>query len=295
MPEFRFTSKEPINKGWSKDKKYCVTDENGTRYLLRISLLDQFSTKESEFKMMQQVASLGVSMCKPIEFGTCEEGVYSIQSWIDGKDAEEIISTLSDSEAYVYGLEAGRVLKLIHSIPAPADQQDWEILFNKKIDRNIKGYVDCPIKYDGGDAFIEYINVNRHLLKNRPQMYQHGDYHIGNMMIDRNGQLNIIDFNRNDYGDPWEEFNRIVWCAQSSPIFASGIVNGYFNSNVPMDFWKLLALYIASNTLSSICWAIPFGQSEIDIMLNQAKEVLEWYDNMRNPIPKWYFSGSTYF
>lgn len=289
MSKFRFISKEPINRGWSKDKKYCVTDENGIRYLLRISSIDQVGVKEQEFKMMQKVESLGIPMCKPIEFGICDEGVYSIQSWIDGKDAKEIIATLSDSETYVYGLEAGQALKLIHSIPAPTNQQDWEILFNKKIDRNIQGYIDCPIKYDGGNAFIEYINENRYLLKNRPQAYQHGDYHIGNMMIDRDGQLNIIDFNRNDFGDPWEEFNRIVWCAQISPIFASGILNGYFDSNVPINFWKLLSLYIASNTLSSLCWAIPFGQREIDTMLNQAKEVLEWYDDMRNPIPKWYF------
>ena len=26
-------------------------------------------------------------------------------------------------------------------------------------------------------------------------------------------------------------------------------------------------------------------------MLNQAKEVLSWYDNMRNPVPTWYFKG----
>ena len=34
---------------------------------------------------------------------------------------------------------------------------------------------------------FKYIAENRHLLKNRPQSYQHGDYHIGNMMIDSNG------------------------------------------------------------------------------------------------------------
>lgn len=288
MTEFKFVSKIPINKGWSDDKKYCVTATDETKYLLRVSPAEQYERKKLEFEMMQQVESLGVPMCKPIEFGICEEGVYSIQSWIDGQDAEKIISTLSNTEAYKYGLEAGRILKLIHSIPAPADQQDWEVRFNKKIDRKIKCYNDCPIKHDGGDAFIEYINTNRHLLKNRPQVYQHGDYHIGNMMIDRNGQLNIIDFNRNDYGDPWEEFNRIVWCAQSSPKFASGIVNGYFNGNVPINFWRLIALYIANNIISSIYWAIPFGQSEVDTMLNQSQEVLDWYDHMRNPIPKWY-------
>lgn len=286
-----FVTKEPINKGWSKDKKYCVTDENGNRYLLRISDIAEYDKKQSEFNMMQQVSALGVPMCQPIEFGVCDEGVYSIQSWIDGEDAEDVIPTLSDTEQYVYGLEAGRILRKIHSIPAPATQEDWEVWFNRKMDYKIKKCTECPLKYENGQTFIDYINENRHLLKNRPQTYQHGDYHIGNMMIGRDGKLYIIDFNRNDYGDPWEEFNRIVWCAQKSPLFASGMVNGYFDREVPLEFWKLLALYISSNTLFSVYWAIPFGQDEVNTMLNQAKEVLSWYDNMRNPVPTWYFKG----
>ncbi len=140
-------------------------------------------------------------------------------------------------------------------------------------------YNDCPIKFDGAEYIIDYIEANRNLLKNRPQSYQHGDYHIGNMMIE-NGKIVIVDFDRYDFGDPWEEFNRIVWCAQSDPLFASGIVNGYFDNEVPMDFWKLLALYISSNMFSSIPWAIPFGDGEIQTMLNQTKDALEWYDNM---------------
>ena len=62
MPEFRFISKEPINRGWSKDKKYCVTDENGIRYLLRISSIAQVGVKEHEFKMMHKL-SHWVSLC----------------------------------------------------------------------------------------------------------------------------------------------------------------------------------------------------------------------------------------
>lgn len=101
-------------------------------------------------------------------------------------------------------------------------------------------------------------------------------------------KLVIIDFDRYDFGDPWKEFNRIVWCVQALPIFASGILNGYFDNEVPLKFWNLLALYISSNTLSSIPWAISFGEREINIMLNQAKDVLNWYDNMQNPVPDWY-------
>lgn len=291
MAELHFIAKEPINKGWSGDKKYCVTDENGTRYLLRVSDKALYDAKLSEFNMMKQVAALGIPMCLPIEFGTCEDGVYSVQSWVDGVDAEEVIPTLSDTEQYVYGLEAGRILRKIHSIPAPAAQEDWESRFNRKMDYKINRYKESPIHYENGQVFIDYISENRHLLQGRPQVYQHGDYHIGNMMIDHGGHLQILDFNRNDFGDPWEEFNRIVWCAQKSSLFASGMVNGYFDGEVPLEFWKLLALYISSNTLSSVYWAIPFGQEEVNTMLNQAREVLAWYDNMRNPIPAWYCKG----
>ena len=59
-----FVTKEPINKGWSKDKKYFVTDENGNRYLLRVSDIAEYDKKQSEFNMMKQVASFGVPMCQ---------------------------------------------------------------------------------------------------------------------------------------------------------------------------------------------------------------------------------------
>ncbi len=283
-----FISKELISKGWSKDKKYAVTDETGTRYLLRISDMAVHDRKKAEFELMRQVASLGVPMCKPVEFGICEDGVYSIQSWIDGEDAEEVIEDYSDAAQYAYGLEAGRILRKIHSIPAPATCEEWESRFNRKMDNKIKKYKECPLQYENGQAFIDFIGANRHLLKNRPQVYQHGDYHIGNMMIGKNGKLYIIDFDRDDFGDPWEEFNRIVWCAGKAPLFASGMVDGYFDHAVPLDFWKLLALYIASNTLSSLPWAIPFGEDEVKTMRNQANEVLIWYDGMKNPVPTWY-------
>ncbi len=285
------TDKKPILKGWSNDKKYCIADEKGERFLLRISDIAQYDAKRSEFMMMRRAASLGIPMCLPVEFGICEEGVYSVQSWIDGESAEDLIPLLPSGEQYDYGLEAGRILRRIHSIPAPDPREDWAVRFNRKIDAKIRKYGECPIKYPNGRAFIGCITANRHLLNGRPQTYQHGDYHIGNMMIGRNRKLYIIDFDRNDYGDPWEEFNRIVWCARKSSCFASGMVDGYFGRDVPTDFWKLLALYISGNMLSSVYWAIPYGEAEVNTMLDLSEEVLTWYGGMANTIPAWYMNG----
>ena len=277
----------PIEKGWSGDKKYCAESSNGTRYLLRISPIERKDARERMFAMQEKVAETKIPMCLPIAIGVCEEGVYTIQSWIHGVDAEETVPTLSATDQYRLGTEAGRILHQIHTIPAPADFPDWEPRFNAKMDRKIKMYTECPIKFDGAERLIAYINDNRHLLRDRPQTYQHGDYHVGNLMLE-NGRVTVIDFDRYDFGDPWEEFNRIVWCAQTASHFATGMVDGYFNGNIPMLFWQLLALYISSNTLSSVPWAIPFGDSQVQVMLKQANDVLSWHDGMTKVVPAWY-------
>lgn len=289
MTELKFISIEPITKGWSEDKKYCVIKEDGTKCLLRISPIERYETRKTMFSMLEKVSQLGIPMCKPLELGTCKEGVYTLHSWIDGKDAEDVIPLLPKKQQYALGVKSGEILRKIHSIKAPANQEDWYTRFNRKVNTKIQKYKECPLHFEGDDKLMEYIENNRELLKNRPQCFQHGDYHIGNMMTE-NDELVIIDFDRFDFGDGWEEFNRIVWCAQASPYFASGQLNGYFGGEPPIKFFKLLAFYIASNTLSSIYWAIPFGQSDVDTMMKQANDVLDWYDNMENCIPSWYLN-----
>ena len=41
-------------------------------------------------------------------------------------------------------------------------------------------------------VILDYINDNRYLLENRVQSFQHGDYHIGNMVINESSQIGIM-------------------------------------------------------------------------------------------------------
>ncbi len=272
-----FTTMTPIDYGWSGDKKYRAVTSDGTPYFLRITSRERGDRFTRLFDIQKAVAATGIPMCEPVAVGECDEGVYSIHTWIHGEDAEPAVIKLPAEVQYRLGRDAGEYLTRIHSIPAPADQPDWAPRFNQKINRKIRMYADCPIHFEGDRHLLRYIEENRHLLAGRPQSFQHGDYHIGNMMLTGGAEsprIVVIDFDRYDFGDPWEEFNRIVWCAQAAPAFATGMVDGYFGGDVPMEFWRLLALYISSNMLSSIPWAIPFGEGEIKTMLNQARDVL---------------------
>lgn len=275
-----------IEKGWSGDKKYCAV-KDGTKYLLRISPRSKYKNRKKIHKIMQKLSSENIPMCKPLKIGICKEGVYVLQSWIDGVDAEENIHNYDEKQQYDFGFQAGAILRKIHTIPAPKTQLDWKTRFTVKMNTKIKNYEKCHIKFEGAEYIIDYLNSNHNLLDNRPQCFQHGDYHIGNMMIE-NDKIVIIDFDRYDFGDPWEEFNRIVWAAQTSPKFASGMIDGYFDNNVPELFWKLLKLYIGSNTMSSVPWGVDYSEEQTEVMLNQAKDVLEWYDNYKLTVPSWY-------
>ena len=47
-------------------------------------------------------------------------------------------------------------------------------------------------------------------------------------------------------------------------------------------------MYICSNALGSLPWAISYGEREIRVMQEQAAEILSWYDYFRTVIPNWY-------
>lgn len=165
-----FLKIEPVDKGWSSDKKYYIKTIEGKNLLLRVADIFHYDGKKTEFEMMKKVAALGVPMSQPLEFGICDNGksVYSLLTWCDGEDAEAVLPRLSETEQYVLGIKSGEVLKLIHSIPAPIEQEEWSIRFNRKTSDKIERYKACGIKFDGDDKIIDYIENNRHLLSNRP-------------------------------------------------------------------------------------------------------------------------------
>ncbi|WP_066186143.1 MULTISPECIES: phosphotransferase [Gracilibacillus] len=287
-----FVTMEPIDKGWSSDKKYYIETKDGQTLLLRIADISQYDKKKNEYEWMQEVAALGVPMSRPVHFGTCDNDkkVYSLFTWCEGEDAETVLPLLPETEQYQLGIKSGEILRMIHSIPAPEGQAEWSERFNRKADDKIKKYQACGIRFDGDDQVIDYVEKHRYLLSNRPQCFQHGDYHVGNMVISADQTLSIIDFNRLDIGDPWEEFNRIVWSAGVSPYFATGQLNGYFAGKPPIEFFERLAFYIATNALASVPWAIPFGEKQIMTLKQQTKDILSWYNDMNQVVPTWYLA-----
>ena len=284
----KIVSRTPVRGGWTPDRKYRAEDADGNRYFLRIAAPERAARLSGSFRLQGLAADLGLPVASPLESGSCPEGFYTLEAWIDGIGADDALSMMDDAERYGCGLDAGRILKKLHTIPAPPELPDWALRFNEKLDRKIAAYQACPLKYEGGAFFLAGVAENRPLLEGRPQCFQHGDFHVGNFMFE-GGSLRVIDFDRFGWGDPWEDFNRIPWCAAASPSFAAGMADGYFGGEIPAEFWRLLLLYICGNQLSSLPWALSFGEDQIRVMQRQAAQVLAWYPE--GVIPTWYSEG----
>ncbi|MFA6941904.1 MAG: phosphotransferase [Clostridiaceae bacterium] len=296
IPSFnKWVRIEKINKGWSKDQKYYIESKNGENFLLRLSDISTYDNKKKEFEMMKKVIKSGITMSRPIDFGICgnNRNVYSLLSYVDGVSAEEKIRGLTDDEQFNLGIEAGRILKKFHSIPAPKNTEDWEPRMVRKLQRHLDRYKSGGLSVKNDSCALEYVQNNMDLLKNRPQTFQHGDFHLGNLILTEENTLGVIDFNRWDFGDPYEEFYKMnMFSREVSIPFARGQIIGYFGDKIPDSFFKLLALYTADTILFSIVWAVPFGKQDVEDMIKRAEMILVDYDNFKKVIPKWYINRS---
>jgi serine/threonine-protein kinase len=285
-----FAKIEPINKGWSSDKKYYIETRSGERFLLRMSDIAEYDRKRAEFDMLKRVAELDIPASRPVEFGTCDAGksVYQRLTWIDGEDAEKVLPTLSEAKQYALGVKAGEILRKMQSLSVVPASSDWLNAYGTKIDRYICNYKNCGLTFDGDSAVMRYLEYNRHLMDNRPMCFSHDNYHPGNMILTPEKELFIIDFQRFRQVEPYHTLSGLVFSAAYSPKFATGEIRGYFGGEPPEDFWGLLALYFAAIAINALPWSIPFGETEMAFGKKQIADIMHWYDDFTRVVPTWY-------
>ncbi len=285
----------PIQKGWSQDEKYQVLAQDGKSFLLRVSGREDLDREASLYQALEKLTGKGFAIPDFLQAGYCRQGqnTYRLFSWIEGKELSGELSKLSIEKQYQLGWQAGQLLREIHQVPVPAHRLLWSSYFQQKIDKKLLLFKNCNLDFEGSEKLLHFIETHRGLVQGRPLCFHHGDYHIGNMLLTPQQELAAIDFNRLDFGDPWDEFNRITWTADKSPVLATGQINGYFDNHPPAIFFDLMALYIGVNQIGAIPWAVDYGEEEVRTILEQTELVMSWFNEFSTTTPNWYFGART--
>ncbi|MCH7323377.1 aminoglycoside phosphotransferase family protein [Solibacillus sp. MA9] len=267
-----------ITKGFSKDKKY-VAEMNGEKVVVR--LFDNQERKEREYAVMEEAYGRGVNCANPI---TIETGKM-VSSFIEGIDGEEAIHTLSAQQQYDLGVAASADLRKIHTIEA--NENTWYEGQVSKYRRYIARYQELPLKIEGDTQIMQFIEERIHLMKGRPSVLQHDDFHLPNLIVNDGHYNGVIDFGRFDYGDPVHDFIKLgMFSAELSVPFCKGLLEGYYGGQPSEAFWELYALYLAMGVFSAIVW----GQLMEDgaNLLQHAKRFTADHDGFTRVVPRWY-------
>lgn len=280
-----------INKGYSSDEKFLVRPKEGSKQLLlRMFNVKELESKKKEYSILESMRDYQVTCSLPIAIGEVGNRGYMITSYIEGKDGEEVISKYSYQEQYWIGVEAGRELKKMHQLSAPNHMTSW---YSRKIEKHqkyIEAYLVCGVRIKNDNKIISFIDENIHLMKGRPNLFQHDDFHLGNLIINNKKFAGVIDFNRYDWGDPIHEFLKIgIFSREVSIPFSIGQIRGYFDQKEPDEnFWRLYSLYLAMCVFSTVAWTLKVIPNELDDMLAKVYRYLGDHDYFNRIKPKWY-------
>ena len=293
IPEYpNWKEIQEINYGWSGDKKYYIKDIQENEYLLRLSDKQQVEQKEKEFQFIKAVglAHPNLYLQRAISSGFCNggESYYQLLQWVTGIPLEEELKRSSEQEQYQLGIQAGELLCQLHQTSIEANSFDWEEK-KSKIKKRLEKYQESRFYQKEDQSIIDFVLNNLNLISNHPATFCHGDYHVGNMVYHQS-QIGIIDFNRCGIDDPYDDFYKTQsFDAEISPFFAKGKIDGYFNQEVPTDFWISFKIYNLYISLFSLLWADRFGEEDVIVMQKIKDRTIQDYPE-NQIIPNWYLA-----
>lgn len=276
-----------VNKAWSHQAKYLLKTKSDA-YLLSLFDKKYYLNEVEKVNVLNQLTEFKLPVPRPIEHGVHNDLGYVITTYIEGIDGQEALDILDDNTQYQLGIQAGKLLKDMHTVKPLKKLESWYKRKVKKHQYYSHSYKQCENKVS--EDILTYISKNIHLMKHRPTRFQHDDYHLGNIIINHNQITGIIDFDLFDYGDPYHDFIKVgFFSSKISHYFAIGQIHGYFNhKEPPVKFFKLYSLYLAMAVISSIVWTEKYHIDKISEMMEDIQKVIKDHDNFTQDIPQWY-------
>jgi len=293
LPE-RVVGMEFLGKGFSTDRKYVLSSERGPEYLLRVSDLAEEPRRRQDCEMLARLSGAGVACPRPLHFGTRpEQGLcFMVVTYLPGEGADEALPALTPVQQHEIGLQAGVELAKIHRALSPPAPVDDYAVWSGKHARNRSRVQELGITFHGQDQAERYVAAHLHLLRDRPTVLRHGDYHPGNLVVQGGAFVGVVDFNRCDWGDPVDEFYKLAFFgAPVSEEYARGQLLGYFGGPPPGEFWPIYNLYVAMALSGDIAWTERNWPQYLPRSLELIEVIARTHDFEDGRPPEWWRGG----
>lgn len=286
-----FRKIKKVEKGLSNFQKYYIETNRTETLFLQVGNTGDYNYLNSKRMTLQTMWENGIPCQEPIIVSSCKRNkAFLLTSWIKGKDLEEVLPTITAEEQYEWGNRAAVLLRQIHNIELN-NIESISLVKKKSCDNVINKYMDYR-NYGNTtleeELFYDFVLNNKQLLEYEKVSILHGDFNVGNLILNENG-LHVIDVIPNTYGNPIEDFVRNVVNAETSYHFAIGLIENYFDSKISTKVWHQLAVYTAIHQLEIIDWNYHFECFDSNFKEKQHELFLKNYGNMSSIVPKYYY------
>ena len=260
-----FVDINPVEESYSSDVLILI-DKNNNKYVLKIPFNNEKVIRESEI-----IKTINNKLPVPEIIKADSEKGFLLLSYIEGKP---IAGEISDQLAF----DCGKLLAELHCIPMELfnDSHDnwwafinerfyvWAEVCKKILDKNL--FEKCVDYYE---------NIKTNLPKPDGPCLTHFDYRPGNILVDKNKIVGLIDFESSRGGSADMDFVKMkLYMWDKFPSTKIFFLDGYLSVRKLPPINATLDLYEFYNAFGGIAWCHNRNKLE-DPFFYENKEILK--------------------
>ena len=271
----------PLDNGRVDMRRYLMISGE-EKYLLIEKDIDHCNEMSLQYSYLGDIAGTDIIMPK-ILHKNCQKNFegkecsFLVFTYVEGEPLKEYLKKSDSVDTYNLGIQAGEALKKLHSVQVKWPCMPWWTRHGWTHDRFVRDYQPAP----EFDKAFECYKDSAVLMDGRSSSFLNYNVTMDNFFV-CNGKIGFEDFSDIFKGDGYYEFRFCAQMALENADFVNGMINGYFDNNVPDNFFPLLRYYTCELILDDLR---KIGDVET------VEKISEAYDGFELTVPKWYKSG----
>ena len=279
VKNIEFVKKNKLKLNKISEKEFILENKN-EKYILNLFPCGKFSKINKIFDCLNNLSENFPNI------------TYSDIGILNDKYCYRIIpfiidekNNLNDENAYNVGFKIGKFIFEYHKSFQGCDCGRWNKHYNYRINKFLHKYGLGQFRGNFDYVLLDFLDRNRYCLKDRICTTIIGINGLDDIKITKDGKFQIIEEYKILRSDSYFEFRNMNLYFNNSNLL-TGIVDGYFNNNVPRMFFKLLGVY----TIIENLYDIFVEDTEIDdeIVNEKIMKINDIYDGFSSIYPIWY-------
>ena len=215
--------------------------------------------------------------------------VTALFEYQDCGQLTKFLATVPKSWQYATGKKLGLILRQLHSYPLTEKQKTKAVKRHDSYMEHLATYI-ADLPHFKNDRFaLDALSSRYDHFRIYKAVLRYGSLKHQKLMLTKDSSLILLPSYAFGPGDMCEDFASLECeCAGLYPVLCAGVIDGYFNEQVPVKFWIQFALYSA---LYSLWKCRVYAKQSTDMMVKMqlnCDRIREDFNDFKNPIPSWY-------